>query len=287
MRLPKPAKRVHSCSVCEGPRDPRGRSGLCRACHYRKLRERPYCCRICGSGRHGKYGISRVCLDCAKREAHEKRRKLGVPTKAETDALRRKPPKLCRVCRERLAVRTRCNQCLWKEYGPTTARSREAASRKAARKMALVSNEHGDTRRCSRCGLWKKRERHFSVIPGNRTERRRICAACYSSAQSRRNRARGIINGYRNIDVDSWREVVFWYGGLCAYCVQRPGVEHDHVWPSSKGGPTELWNLVPACHACNVRKKNNPGWFPERPHRYMYERRVYDERRHPFMLEES
>lgn len=50
--------------------------------------------------------------------------------------------------------------------------------------------------------------------------------------------------------------------GRCHYCERRMtlkiGHEHtatkDHIIPKSKGGPTQMWNLVAACHLCNQRK---------------------------------
>lgn len=51
-------------------------------------------------------------------------------------------------------------------------------------------------------------------------------------------------------------------GGICQYCgyvAYLPVIEH--IVPSSLGGPTKPENLVLACNACNVRKKNSI-WIP-------------------------
>ncbi len=48
----------------------------------------------------------------------------------------------------------------------------------------------------------------------------------------------------------------------CCYCpppiAQKPAREltYDHVIPKSRGGKREWGNIVLACHACNLRKKN-------------------------------
>lgn len=55
-------------------------------------------------------------------------------------------------------------------------------------------------------------------------------------------------------------------GGRCYYCgcemTLRLGKKNtatrDHVIPKSKGGPTELWNLVAACQQDNAAKGDMP-----------------------------
>ena len=46
--------------------------------------------------------------------------------------------------------------------------------------------------------------------------------------------------------------------GLCYYCqgnVGRANLTMDHVVPLSRGGKSRKGNLVPACKACNNKKK--------------------------------
>jgi 5-methylcytosine-specific restriction endonuclease McrA len=46
--------------------------------------------------------------------------------------------------------------------------------------------------------------------------------------------------------------------GLCHYCGRRVGrksLTMDHVVPLSRGGRSTKGNLVPACKACNNKKK--------------------------------
>ena len=47
--------------------------------------------------------------------------------------------------------------------------------------------------------------------------------------------------------------------GICHYCHSRVGREQltmDHVVPISRGGKSKKGNLVPACKACNNKKKS-------------------------------
>ncbi|MBW2027953.1 MAG: HNH endonuclease [Deltaproteobacteria bacterium] len=46
--------------------------------------------------------------------------------------------------------------------------------------------------------------------------------------------------------------------GLCHYCnrfVGRENLTMDHVLPLSRGGKSKKGNIVPACKACNNKKK--------------------------------
>lgn len=45
-------------------------------------------------------------------------------------------------------------------------------------------------------------------------------------------------------------------GGLCAYCAGHEANTLDHIVPHSKGGATDLPNLVAACRKCNEEKKD-------------------------------
>jgi len=46
--------------------------------------------------------------------------------------------------------------------------------------------------------------------------------------------------------------------GVCHYCQRRVGRENltmDHVVPLARGGLSKKGNIVPACKACNNKKK--------------------------------
>lgn len=48
-----------------------------------------------------------------------------------------------------------------------------------------------------------------------------------------------------------------WYA--CTYCdkkVRFSSAHVDHIWPKSKGGSNDSWNLVVSCAPCNQSKGN-------------------------------
>ncbi len=45
------------------------------------------------------------------------------------------------------------------------------------------------------------------------------------------------------------------FDGVCAYCTS-PATTFDHVVPITKGGTSELTNIVTACASCNASKNN-------------------------------
>lgn len=58
---------------------------------------------------------------------------------------------------------------------------------------------------------------------------------------------------------DQRRAVFGRFGHKCYRCSAANQIEVDHVLPWSKGGRTEIDNLVPLCHRCNQRKGTRYG----------------------------
>lgn len=67
----------------------------------------------------------------------------------------------------------------------------------------------------------------------------------------------GYVEGF--VPYEEWRKTVSDFNGLCAYCQERTFEERDHFIPQTKGGITEIGNLLPACGPCNKRKSNSIG----------------------------
>jgi HNH endonuclease len=54
-----------------------------------------------------------------------------------------------------------------------------------------------------------------------------------------------------------------YFGGLCAYCGERPPVDFDHAISINQYylGEHYVGNLIPSCRKCNdEKKKGNPRW---------------------------
>jgi 5-methylcytosine-specific restriction endonuclease McrA len=71
-----------------------------------------------------------------------------------------------------------------------------------------------------------------------------------------------------DIDPDSWQHVLDFYEGRCAYGCGRWAQHREHVIPKSRGGSSEIYNLVPSCEQCNYRKSTST-WVPDSRHPFM------------------
>ena len=57
----------------------------------------------------------------------------------------------------------------------------------------------------------------------------------------------------RTVTESQWQLLIAKYGG-CFHCGANPGIcQGHHIEPASRGGPTKLDNLVPACWTCHHR----------------------------------
>lgn len=75
-------------------------------------------------------------------------------------------------------------------------------------------------------------------------------------------------NAVGKYTASEFRAVVALYEGKCAYCGNPPldgqRLEADHAMPLSRGGSNSIENILPACHLCNVRKRDRtPEEFKE------------------------
>ena len=63
----------------------------------------------------------------------------------------------------------------------------------------------------------------------------------------------------RTVTESQWQLLIARWGG-CFHCGAHPGIcQGHHIEPASRGGPTKLDNLVPACWECHNRIHHN-GW---------------------------
>ncbi len=77
----------------------------------------------------------------------------------------------------------------------------------------------------------------------------------------------------RTVTESQWQLLIAKWGG-CFHCGANPGIcQGHHIEPASRGGPTKLDNLVPACWSCHHRihhdnwriHKNPDGWHTLHP----------------------
>ncbi len=77
----------------------------------------------------------------------------------------------------------------------------------------------------------------------------------------------------RTVTESQWQLLIAKWGG-CFHCGANPGIcQGHHIEPASRGGPTKLDNLVPACWSCHHRihhdhwhiRKQPDGWHTLHP----------------------
>jgi len=109
---------------------------------------------------------------------------------------------------------------------------------------------------------WRKQEKSYSHLTAR-------IAKHYRSAE-----AQGVL--HNNFTLRQWLILCALYDNRCVYCgkekdtrcphcgeVSRLTIEH--LIPYSQGGQNTLSNIVPACLACNFRKRNGPLLAIEQP----------------------
>lgn len=69
-----------------------------------------------------------------------------------------------------------------------------------------------------------------------------------------------------DLTVKQWQEIKARYGYRCVYCGCKPRrLTQDHVTPLIKGGSHTVQNVVPACLACNIQKRDGAVRIPVQP----------------------
>ena len=69
----------------------------------------------------------------------------------------------------------------------------------------------------------------------------------------------------RTVTEAQWQLLIAKWGG-CFHCGANPGIcQGHHIEPASRGGPTKLDNLVPACWSCHHRIHHDNWWIRKSP----------------------
>lgn len=100
------------------------------------------------------------------------------------------------------------------------------------------------TVRCAQCNC------EFSYeLAGRRRTLCNDCIADFSLAAMERLGRKDTWN------YSKWKHTLKAFGGVCAYCSCKVSRFHrDHFIPKSRGGISDIGNIVPSCPSCNLRK---------------------------------
>jgi 5-methylcytosine-specific restriction endonuclease McrA len=67
---------------------------------------------------------------------------------------------------------------------------------------------------------------------------------------------RVVTNSIGMLTESEWYCICLLYDFKCAYCLKECKLEMEHVIPVSRGGMTDITNIIPACHSCNSSKND-------------------------------
>lgn len=137
----------------------------------------------------------------------------------------------------------------------------------------------GTIKKCSKCKEIKPLH-EFHTQKGGSQGKAAACKAC----ESRRNtmyakthraavktkiaRRRARKNGAEVNDLTpaQWVEIQAAYGYRCVYCGSKMQcLTQDHITPLAHNGNHTVQNIVPACYACNYKKRTGPPLVPVQP----------------------
>jgi 5-methylcytosine-specific restriction endonuclease McrA len=66
-------------------------------------------------------------------------------------------------------------------------------------------------------------------------------------------------NGGKKLSPDTINKLIEDSGNICFWCdcdIPKGELHIDHIYPVSKGGKNDIFNLVVSCRTCNLRKKD-------------------------------
>ena len=146
-----------------------------------------------------------------------------------------------------------CHAAVTREWRIANPDKRKAQKLRYAKRYPEKIRAHGRRTaaksRAERPEEFRKYQRDWRKTPQGRAATRAWIRTPKGIASNRANALRHIYG----------KEVMGWWNSLvnppCTYCGE-PATQIDHIVPVSKNGPTELWNLTPACRPCNLRKRD-------------------------------
>lgn len=137
----------------------------------------------------------------------------------------------------------------------------------------------GTTKECSQCQKVKSLD-EFHAQKGGSQGKAAACKDCVNRrcaiyakthlavtrTHNARRRARKNGAEVNNLTPAQWEEIQVAYDYRCVYCGRKmKRLTQDHITPLSKGGNHTVQNVVPACYACNYKKRTGPPLVPIQP----------------------
>lgn len=116
---------------------------------------------------------------------------------------------------------------------------------------------------CKRCEGWVSED---LMVFGSNKYSSGLCREHYNAAQreqykknpEKRRKAYLYAKAQRElrkpIPIDEKRRLLELFGGLCAYCGERPFENWEYFRPVHSGGKSKVGNILPACKRCNSSK---------------------------------
>lgn len=70
-----------------------------------------------------------------------------------------------------------------------------------------------------------------------------------------------------SITAEQWYRACEAFNLSCAYCGREHKLTMDHIVAVSKGGATDVSNIIPACQSCNSSKQDKDmiEWYTKQP----------------------
>jgi 5-methylcytosine-specific restriction endonuclease McrA len=197
----------------------------------------------------------------ANREAHLAQRRAKYATHLEA---RHKAAKASRDRhRERIAASNRTYRD--KNLGAIRAQQREYHQQNKEKRGASNRQyrvEHREEIRVKRQAYRLKNIARIKMAA--RTWRMANAALLKESGAKRRAQKKNV--AIHDLTVRQWEKIKAHYNNRCVYCGRKmKHLTQDHLTPISQQGNHTLSNVVPACRACNSRKKDRNVLAPVQP----------------------
>jgi 5-methylcytosine-specific restriction endonuclease McrA len=172
-----------------------------------------------------------------------------------------KPHSEFHVCNSKKDGRvSHCKVCVKNKQSLISGRRKEtnAALREKYKSDNVVVIKTSNLKLCYKCRV-EKPETKFCANRCNKSGLSSMCIDCMSIRTSHRRRAKDKNSYY--ISYSDWDSIKFSHDDLCIYCGGSEQLTKDHFVPISRGGGTNIDNIVPACVTCNQSKSDKDPWI--------------------------